>query len=55
MHEGVVARLELRNDLQRALATDEFELHYQPVIRLADGSVVGRRGAAALAAPGAGT
>ena len=55
MHEGVVARLELRNDLQRALATDEFELHYQPVIRLADGSVVGRRGAAALAAPRAGT
>ena len=41
MHEGVVARLELRNDLQRALATDEFELHYQPVIRLADGSVSG--------------
>ena len=36
MHEGVLARLELRNDLQRALATDEFELHYQPVIRLAD-------------------
>ena len=41
MHEGVVARLELRNDLQRALATDQFELHYQPVIRLADGSVSG--------------
>ena len=41
MHEGVVARLELRNDLQRALATDEFELHYQPVIRLTDGSVSG--------------
>ena len=41
MHEGVVARLELRNDLQRALATDQFELHYQPVIRLADGSVAG--------------
>jgi diguanylate cyclase (GGDEF)-like protein/PAS domain S-box-containing protein len=41
MHEGVLARLELRNDLQRALATDEFELHYQPVIRLADGSISG--------------
>jgi diguanylate cyclase (GGDEF)-like protein/PAS domain S-box-containing protein len=41
MHEGVVARLELRNDLQRALATDEFELHYQPVVRLADGSISG--------------
>ncbi|MGH2945652.1 MAG: putative bifunctional diguanylate cyclase/phosphodiesterase [Solirubrobacteraceae bacterium] len=41
MHEGVVARLELRNDLQRALATDEFELRYQPVVRLADGTVSG--------------
>jgi len=41
MHEGVVARLELRNDLQRALSTDEFELHYQPVVRLADGSISG--------------
>ena len=41
MHEGVVARLELRNDLQRALATDQFELHYQPVVRLVDGSVSG--------------
>ena len=41
MHEGVVARLELRNDLQRALATDQFELHYQPVVRLADGSISG--------------
>ena len=50
MHEGVVARLELRNDLQRALATDQFELHYQPVIRLADGIGLRRRGAAALAA-----
>jgi diguanylate cyclase (GGDEF)-like protein/PAS domain S-box-containing protein len=41
MHEGVVARLELRNDLQRALATDQLELHYQPVVRLIDGSVSG--------------
>ena len=41
MHEGVLARLELRNDLQRALTTDQFELHYQPVIRLRDGSVAG--------------
>jgi diguanylate cyclase (GGDEF)-like protein/PAS domain S-box-containing protein len=41
MHEGVLARLELRNDLQRALATDQFELHYQPVVRLVDGSISG--------------
>ena len=41
MHEGVVARLELRTDLQRALATEQLELHYQPVVRLDDASVIG--------------
>ena len=30
MHEGVLARLELRADLQRAIATGQLELHYQP-------------------------
>ncbi len=39
MHEQVMARLELRADLQRALERDEFELHYQPLIRLRDGAV----------------
>ena len=41
MHEGVLARLELRTDLQRALATEQLELHYQPVVRLEDGDVIG--------------
>jgi diguanylate cyclase (GGDEF)-like protein/PAS domain S-box-containing protein len=41
MHEVVVARLGLRADLQRALVNNEFELHYQPVVRLIDGSVCG--------------
>jgi diguanylate cyclase (GGDEF)-like protein/PAS domain S-box-containing protein len=41
MHEGVMARLELRGDLQRALAAGELELYYQPVVRLEDGSVSG--------------
>jgi diguanylate cyclase (GGDEF)-like protein/PAS domain S-box-containing protein len=41
MHESVLARLELRADLQRALVNDEFELHYQPVVRLGDGTVSG--------------
>jgi diguanylate cyclase (GGDEF)-like protein/PAS domain S-box-containing protein len=41
MHEGVVARLELKADLQRALSRDEFELYYQPLVRLSDGGVVG--------------
>jgi diguanylate cyclase (GGDEF)-like protein/PAS domain S-box-containing protein len=41
MHEGVLARLELRADLQRAMTTGQLELHYQPVVRLHDGSVSG--------------
>jgi diguanylate cyclase (GGDEF)-like protein/PAS domain S-box-containing protein len=41
MHEGVLARLELRADLQRAMVNNELELHYQPVVRLGDGSVCG--------------
>jgi len=41
MHAGVLARLELRADLQRALANDEFELYYQPVIRLQDAMISG--------------
>jgi EAL domain-containing protein (putative c-di-GMP-specific phosphodiesterase class I) len=41
MHAEVLARLELRADLQRALVNDEFELYYQPVIRLADATVTG--------------
>ena len=41
MHEGVLARLELRADLQRAMVTDQLELHYQPLVRLDDGGVSG--------------
>jgi diguanylate cyclase (GGDEF)-like protein len=41
MHERVLARLELRADLQRAITSDQFILHYQPVVRLADGKIVG--------------
>jgi diguanylate cyclase (GGDEF)-like protein/PAS domain S-box-containing protein len=41
MHEEVVARLELRASLQRALARSEFELYFQPLVRLSDGAVTG--------------
>jgi diguanylate cyclase (GGDEF)-like protein len=41
MHEGVLARLGLRADLQQAVAAGQLELHYQPVVKLADGSVSG--------------
>jgi diguanylate cyclase (GGDEF)-like protein/PAS domain S-box-containing protein len=41
MHERVVERLELRSDLQHALTMDQLELHYQPVVRLADREILG--------------
>jgi diguanylate cyclase (GGDEF)-like protein/PAS domain S-box-containing protein len=41
MHDRVVARLALRADLLKALEREEFELHYQPLVRLEDGAVTG--------------
>jgi diguanylate cyclase (GGDEF)-like protein len=41
MHDRVVARLALRADLQQAIEREEFELHYQPLVRLDDGAVTG--------------
>ena len=41
MHERVVERLELRTDLQHAMALDQLELHYQPVVRLAGREIIG--------------
>ncbi len=41
MHAGVLARLELRADLLRALESGQFELHYQPIVRLSDSRIAG--------------
>jgi diguanylate cyclase (GGDEF)-like protein/PAS domain S-box-containing protein len=41
MHERVVERLELRSDLQHALDLDQLELHYQPLVRLSGGEILG--------------
>jgi diguanylate cyclase (GGDEF)-like protein len=41
MHDAVTRRLELKSELQLGLARDEFVIHYQPIIALADGSVAG--------------
>jgi diguanylate cyclase (GGDEF)-like protein/PAS domain S-box-containing protein len=41
MHERVLERLELRSDLQRAIESDQLEVHYQPVVRLEQGEIYG--------------
>ena len=41
MHEGVLERLELRADLQRAMTGGQLELYYQPLVHLTDGGVNG--------------
>jgi diguanylate cyclase (GGDEF)-like protein/PAS domain S-box-containing protein len=41
MRAGAVQRLRLENDLRRALARGELSLAYQPIVAIADGSLVG--------------
>jgi diguanylate cyclase (GGDEF)-like protein len=41
MHAAVVARLELEVDLREATERGEFILHYQPVVELQSGRIVG--------------
>jgi diguanylate cyclase (GGDEF)-like protein len=41
MNASAWKRLKLETDLRRALERDEFVLHYQPKINLADGKIIG--------------
>ena len=54
MNAKALERLSLESRLRQALANDELELHYQPFIDLTTAERARRRGAPALAAPGAG-
>ena len=51
LRSQAVKRLELENALRVALRADEMQLAYQPIVSLADGSLRGVRGPAALASP----
>ena len=39
MHDRAVALLKLETDLRRAIERSEFEIHYQPIISLANGKI----------------
>ena len=41
MHAGVLERLALKRDLARAFERGEFVLHYQPIVDLDSGGLVG--------------
>jgi diguanylate cyclase (GGDEF)-like protein/PAS domain S-box-containing protein len=41
MHARVRDRLSLENDLRRAISTNDFEVHYQPIVSLTSGMCVG--------------
>jgi diguanylate cyclase (GGDEF)-like protein/PAS domain S-box-containing protein len=41
MHADAVHHLELEEELRRAVERQEFVVHYQPIVRLGDGSIAG--------------
>jgi len=41
MHRNVIALLRLENDLREAIAKEQFLMHYQPIVELRSGRIVG--------------
>ena len=40
MRSRVIEHMQIENDLRRAIQQEELELHYQPMVKLRDGSIV---------------
>ena len=41
MHAGAIKRLQLETDLRRAVELNQFRVHYQPIVSLRNGQIVG--------------
>jgi diguanylate cyclase (GGDEF)-like protein/PAS domain S-box-containing protein len=41
MHAAAIERMAIENDLRHAVVRDELRLHYQPIVDIRDGSLVG--------------
>jgi PAS domain S-box-containing protein len=41
MHAGAIKRLQLETDLRKALELNQFRVHYQPIVSLRNGKIVG--------------
>jgi diguanylate cyclase (GGDEF)-like protein/PAS domain S-box-containing protein len=54
MHAQAVGRLTIEDELRRGIAEREFVLHYQPIVRLRDGAVVGHEALVRWQHPGRG-
>ena len=51
--QRAITRLQFETDLRNAIDDRAFEMHYQPIVSLRSGRIVGIRGAVAMAPPGA--
>ncbi|HTL71645.1 MAG TPA: EAL domain-containing protein [Candidatus Eisenbacteria bacterium] len=54
MREDAVNTMEIETDLRRGQERDEFELYYQPIVRLSDGRITGAEALLRWRRPGSG-
>ncbi len=54
MDDTAIEQIELENDLRKALAKDELVLHYQPLVKVESGSIIGMEALLRWNRPGVG-